>query len=133
MRSHVGGWLTAMRSLLPLLLGAALGAAAASVTTPGCYGDDTGVGHRHRLMPFTGIKNMGPSVDIDTCDAACSARNFSLAGVEAGHGCFCAHELAAPIGPLVPDIECCTPCIGNASQTCGVRTQAPPPPVPRRL
>ena len=104
--------------LLLLLLSA--GGAAAAVDAPGCYVDDATVGGvPHRLMLFSAFKNMDPIISVDTCDAACAAHNFTLAGLEAGHGCFCSDALAPPVQPPRPTIECCTPCIGNSSQVCG--------------
>lgn len=83
--------------------------------TPGCYTDQ----QSPRLLPYMPLKNMDPSIDAETCDAACAAKNYTLGGLEAGHGCFCGNELGPSAGPEQPFYECCTPCIGNASQVCG--------------
>ncbi len=90
-----------------------------AAVTPGCYNDDDLASPPHRLLPYMPLKNMDPTIDAQTCDAACAAKNYTVGGLEAGHACFCGNELAPPIGPSQPFMDCCTPCIGNASQVCG--------------
>ena len=72
--------------LLLLLLLSAAGGATATVDAPACCVDDATVGGvPHRLMLFSAFKNMDPIISVDTCDAACAAHNFTLAGLEAGY------------------------------------------------
>jgi hypothetical protein len=86
-----------------------------ATVTPGCYTDSLS----NRLLPHMPLKNMDPTINAETCNAACAAKNYTVGGLEAGHACMCGNELTPPIGPLLPMIDCCTPCIGNASQVCG--------------
>jgi hypothetical protein len=87
--------------------------------TPGCYNDQDLASPVHRLLPHMPLKNKDPTINAETCDAACAAKNYTVGGLEAGHGCFCGNQLVPPIGPPQPMSDCCTPCIGNVSQVCG--------------
>ena len=83
----------------------------------GCY-VDCGTGTHGRTLSHTIAMDTG----IDTaewCFKKCKSLNFTLSGVEASHGCFCGNELAEPANPKVADTQCCAPCAGNETQTCG--------------
>jgi hypothetical protein len=55
-----------------------------------------------------------------TCTTKCTARGFSLAGVEYGDECFCANSYTNMVPPtLAPNSECKKPCTGDKNQTCG--------------
>ena len=102
-----------------LVAAAAASRSRGGLTEPGCYIDDSdGKPPAHRLLTVMGMPNLSPSVSTRKCAEVCKAKNYTVAGVEAGHACFCGNELAPPV-TLVSPLQCCSPCTGNASDACG--------------
>lgn len=135
--------------LLALVLVISGAAAAASPPPPaivphGCFVDDR-ANRQMRFCPTQATpsacaaQGIVPTLTREWCESGCGEIGKSLAGVEAGHACFCDDELATP-SAAAPQAECDDPCIANASETCGgnLRMQVwqvpkgPYPPAPPR-
>lgn len=60
------------------------------------------------------------------CGQQCDRAGFAVAAVEAGHACFCGHELenASASARLTSNRSCDTPCNGAFWQTCGAPWEA---------
>ena len=88
----------------------------AAFALPGCYEDAADA----RLLAHTVCDKTGgcTALTLEYCAAACRALKYGIAGVEAGHACFCGNELAPPV-TLVSPLQCCSPCTGNGSDACG--------------
>ena len=114
----------------------------AAFALPGCYEDAADA----RLLAHTVCDKTGgcTALTLEYCAAACRALKYGIAGVEAGHACFCDH--AVPAGATsTPDAECNATCSGTTSpgqtkERCGgdlrlwaynaTTTPLPAPPVP---
>ncbi|KAJ7173130.1 glyoxal oxidase N-terminus-domain-containing protein [Mycena crocata] len=67
---------------------------------------------------LTGYKGTDSALTPASCITKCASLGFILAGVENGGECLCSSRLENnPIGAR--DVECSTPCKGDASQDCG--------------
>lgn len=106
-------------SVLLNLLAFAAAARRGLPATGTCLADCHGTDCSQRLLNHT-VSVDDPTLTRRSCWAGCGASGYALAGVEAGHGCFCAHALAWSVSPL-PASQCCTPCAGNGSEFCGAR------------
>ena len=129
-----------MRVAEAALLCCGLGAAAAVL--PGCYVDDAS----QRLLGKTICEKTGgcTALTLEYCAAACRALHYGVAGVEAGHACYCDHALPATARKAAAASECNATCSGTTSpgiarEACGgslrlfaynaTTTPLPPPPV----
>ena len=84
----------------------------AAFALPGCYEDAADA----RLLAHTVCDKTGgcTALTLEYCAAACRALKYGIAGVEAGHACFCDH--AVPAGATsTPDAECNATCSGTTS------------------
>ncbi|KAG7087310.1 hypothetical protein E1B28_013287 [Marasmius oreades] len=78
----------------------------------GCYVDNA-----HGRIFETEI-GPSPTNTIQSCIAACSAKNFTVAGSEFADECFCGNRLVN--GAVLGDASTCNMgCAGNATQACG--------------
>eukprot|EP00729_Bicosta_minor_P021393 gene21393-15765_t len=82
------------------------------------------------------------SVSRSWCQEQCGRAGKKLAGLEAGHACFCDDILATPTATAV-EADCNITCIANVLETCGGKYRMevlpaskgpfPPPPPPPLL
>lgn len=77
----------------------------------GCFAEGSGV-KALGAYSFTDAK-----LTPDMCKSYCNQLGYSLAGTEAGNRCFCDNTFRG--GQQLPDSQCGTACVGNASLTCG--------------
>ena len=59
-----------------------------------------------------------PFVSRGWCQDKCGRMGKKLAGLEAGHACFCDDTLATPTA-TVAEAQCNTTCIADVMETCG--------------
>ena len=98
-----------------LLLSARMGS---YVDPIGCWTDCESQNCSRRILNHTiSVKDF--SVTRERCRQSCLAAGFVLAGVEAGHACFCGNSLSFSAPVRQPARQCCTPCAGNATESCG--------------
>jgi len=71
-----------------------------------------------RIMPVLPFPFPASHLTLESCSAACSSKGYAVCGVEAGHACFCGHAVPKGARP-VPASQCCNPCSGNTTETCG--------------
>lgn len=114
-----------------ILLSAALVVAVVAATDPttcqaptamGCFVDPykTPDGTMRRVLNYTAATH-DSSLTRESCIAACCKQGYdvgALAGIEAGHDCFCDKGFGPYIVPQ-DHAGCQTPCTGNKNETCG--------------
>ena len=107
-------------AVVAIWLSAATPAAASDWPPIGsCLADCHGTDCSKRLLNHTVSVN-DLELTREKCWSGCGKAGYLMAGLEAGHGCFCAMALAWS-SPLLPSSQCCTPCSGNSSEFCGAR------------
>ncbi|KAM0332583.1 hypothetical protein ACHAQA_002867 [Verticillium albo-atrum] len=67
---------------------------------------------------LTGASRVSADMTNEICTAFCASRGFSYAGTEWYQECFCGNALAAG-GVIANELDCSTPCGGDATQPCG--------------
>lgn len=116
-----------------LLCGVVVAPVAATVEL-GCY-EDFGASRQMRYQQCEPCA----SLSLKWCADTCASKGYPLAGVEAGHQCFCDSEVANATAK-VADAQCDTACNGNDAERCGgyfrvwvYNSSAPQPPDPGTL
>lgn len=79
----------------------------------GCYTDNSASGRA--------LMNQRPddsNMTVESCISACSARGYTIAGMEYSQQCFCDNYIRySPT--LLADGKCSMPCAGNSGEKCG--------------
>jgi hypothetical protein len=138
-----------MRAIL-CLFALLMGASEATAALPACFVDcQWGPAFDKRQLESFVCNVDGPCkwLSREWCGHFCKNKSYPIAGVEAGHGCFCGKSLrnASAIAPVT---DCNMPCTGVKDETCGgscrlyafasasvgpVPPRPPPPPTPKPL
>ena len=112
--------------------------ARAVATVPGCFADNSTQRQlTHEVCGFG--KGAWASLSRTYCGQQCQLANYTLAGVEAGHSCWCGDAVRSPAAAL-PLSACNESCTGAPHETCGARfriwvfasASVGPPPAPAR-
>ncbi|KAI8806739.1 WSC domain-containing protein [Cladochytrium replicatum] len=80
----------------------------------GCYSE--GVIKYHRAIGKASL--VDPAMTVEKCTSFCSAKGYTLAGLEYSNECWCGNKIEFSNSPIAEN-ECDLKCAGNAQQTCG--------------
>jgi hypothetical protein len=94
----------------------------AALELPGCFVDchNPRIPTEKRQLELSVCNAVGPCAYLsrEWCGHYCADKGFALAGVEAGHGCFCGNVLSNA-SATAPSAACNYPCTGIKTETCG--------------